>query len=112
MNGGAVGSGARVAVVDGASFVLPYDHELVKALASQGRAVRFFGSDTRYNAELMDAMAALPGVEVQRRPVSGSVTSRGRGVVNYLRLWLDVWRARRRLDVVNLQFSVLWPLER
>ncbi len=101
----------KIAVVDGSSSVLPYDFHLVRALAAQGIEVDFHGSLTRYNGELIEAMRALPGVTVHARAISGTVSSRLGGVWRYLRLLVGVWRARRRYDAVNLQFSVLWPLE-
>ncbi len=102
----------RVAIVDGGSFVLPYDYQLVKALSEQGVEVAFFGSRTRYNGEFLEAMRALPGVTVHDRAVSGSVAPRWKGVLAYLAMWLEVWRQRRHVDAINLQFSAWWPLER
>ncbi|NUZ06992.1 glycosyltransferase [Piscinibacter koreensis] len=105
------GTQPRVALIDGGSFVLPYDHRVATALAGQGVGVDFHGSRTAYNAEFLDAIAALPGARVTSRRVSGTTASRLRGGVEYARLWLGVWRARRRYGAVNLQFSVLWPVE-
>lgn len=100
-----------VALVDGASFVLPYDHGLAGALAAGGRAVTVFASDTRYNAAFLEALRSLPGVQVEQARVSGSVVPRWRGVPGYIGLLLRLWRQRRRFAIVNLQFSVMWPLE-
>ncbi len=102
---------ARVAVIDGGSFVLPYDFELVRSMVGQGISVVFFGSRTRFNGEFLEAMRRLPEVEVRDRRVSGTVASRWRGLAAYAALWLEVWRRRREFDAVNLQFSVFWPLE-
>jgi len=103
--------GGAVAIVDGASFVLPYDHGLIGALRRQGHALRFFASRTRYNAEFLDDLRGQAGVQVVDRAVSGTVAPRWRGVAAYAGLWWALWRQRRGLAVVNLQFSVLWPLE-
>lgn len=100
-----------VAVIDGASFVLPYDHELVRGLAGRGQAVSLFASRTRYNQNFLDALRGVPRVQVHERAVSGTVAPRWRGVLAYAALWAEVWRRRREFDVINLQFSVLWPLE-
>ena len=100
-----------MAVVDGGSFVLPYDHGLVSALARQGHRVTVFASRTRYNAEFLDDLRALTGVTVVDRAVSGSVSSRLAGVMAYAGLLLALWRQRRAFHTINLQFSVLWPLE-
>ena len=100
-----------MAIVDGGSFVLAYDHQIASAFAARGVPVDFFGSRTTYNGEFLAAMRALPGVLVHERDVSGSVASRPRGVWAYAALLFEVWRRRREYDAVNLQFSVLWPLE-
>lgn len=71
----------------------------------------FFGSTTRFNGEFLEAMKRLDGVEVRERAISKTVAPRGRGVLAYLALWLEVWRERERFAAVNLQFSALWPLE-
>lgn len=104
-------AGAAVAVVDGGSFVLPYDHGLVGGLLRQGRRVTVFASRTRYNAEFLDDLRTMAGVTVVDRAVSGSVSSRLRGVLAYAGLLRALWRQRRNFSAINLQFSVLWPLE-
>jgi glycosyltransferase involved in cell wall biosynthesis len=101
----------RIAVVDPGSFVLPYDFQLVKALAEGGREVDFCGSTTRYNGELLHAMAALPGVRVLAKPISSSVAPRVRGAVAYASQLLSLLVRSQRYDVVNLQFIGFWPLD-
>lgn len=101
----------RIAIVDPGSFVLPYDFQLVKALAENGREVDFYGSTTRYNGELLQAMAALPRVQVHAKAISRSVAPRWRGALSYAaQLLALLWRSRR-YDRVNLQFIGFWPLE-
>lgn len=104
-------SASRFAIVDGSSSVLPYDYQLARALAAQGARIDFFGSTTRYNGELLDAMRALPGVAVHARAISGTVAPRWRGAAAYLALLWRLWRERSGYEAVNLQFSILWPLE-
>lgn len=101
----------RIAIIDGASFVLPYDLQLVQALARRGVQVDFYGSCTRYNGELLEAMRATPGVTVYAADISRTSAPRWRGVLNYAGLLLRLWRRRHRYAFVNLQFSVLWPIE-
>ena len=101
----------RLAIVDGGSFVLPYDHGLATGLARRGWRVSCFASGTRYNGAFLQALRESPGVEVVERAVSGSVAPRWRGVPAYAALLAAAWRRRREFTAVNLQFSVLWPLE-
>jgi hypothetical protein len=100
----------HVAIVDGASFVLPYDHGLIGGLVRRGWRVTLFCSETRYNAEFLAALPAA--VEVRRYAVSRTAAPRWRGLWHYARLWAEVWRRRAEFSAVNLQFSILWPLER
>lgn len=101
----------RIAIVDPGSFILPYDFQLVKALAEGGRGVDFYGSTTRYNGEFLDAMRRLPGVVVRARAISSSVAGRWQGAIAYmLQLAALLWHARR-YATVNLQFSGFWPAE-
>ena len=101
----------HIAVVDPGSFVLPYDFQLVQALAARGDAVDFFGSRTRYNGELLEAMRRLPGVTVHDRALSRTVAPRWKGALGYLALWSSLWLRRDRFDAFNLQFSAGWLLE-
>ena len=102
----------KVAVVDGGSFVLPYDYQLVKALTGHGIAVEFFGSRTLYNGEVLEAMRELPGVVVNDYAVSGTVAARWRGALAYAAMWFTIWRRRKEFDAINFQFSAWWKLEK
>lgn len=98
-------------MLDGASSVLPYDFQVIAALAASGRAVRFCGSRTAYNGGLIDAMRRLPGVAVDVAGISGTVAPRWRGALAYLSMLLRVLWHGRQVELVNLQFSVAWPVE-
>jgi hypothetical protein len=101
----------HIAVLDGGSFVLPYDHGLVTGLVQRGWRVSFFGSRTRYSSEFLQALREYRGVQVIDEAISSSMVPRWHGVLGYIRLLATLWRQRRRFAAVNLQFSVLWPLE-
>lgn len=110
-NAAAAAVAGTVAVVDAGSFILPYDFQLVQALAGSGRKVDFYASTTRYNQEFIDAMRGLPNVAVHEHAISQTVTSRARGALAYLRLLAQLLWNARRYSVVNLQFSGFWPAE-
>ncbi len=80
-------------------------------MAAQGIEIDFYGSNTRYNGEFLRAMSRIPGVTVYQHDISRTVAPRWRGVLAYLSLLAGLWRRRRSYDAVNLQFSVLWPVE-
>lgn len=101
----------RIAVIDPGSFVLPYDYQLVQALAGRGDEVDFYGSTTRYNGEFLEAMRRLHGVTVRAQAISRTVASRGRAALAYAWMLLSLLVRARRYDLVNLQFSGFWPAE-
>ena len=98
-----------IAVVDGGSFVLPYDFHLAQALAGQGLDVHYYGSRTRYNGEFLQAMRDTPGVTLHAAAVSRTVAPRWKGAPAYVGLLLQVLRGGH--DVINVQFSAWWPPE-
>ena len=103
---------SKIAIVDGASFVLPYDFQLVAALTRHDVAqVDFYCSNTKYNMEFLNAMRSLPGVELRSYLISGSVVNRFKGVAAYVTLLFDLWRKRALYSAINFQFSILWPVE-
>lgn len=102
---------APVALVDGGSFVLPCVHALALALRRRGHPVVVFASRTRYNGELLDHLRGVAGIEVVTADVSRSVASRWRGGPAYLGLLARLWRRRRSLPTVMLQFAPLGLLE-
>jgi len=102
---------ARIAVVDPGSFVLPYDYQLVRAIAERGDGVDFYGSTTHYNGEFLEAMHNLPGVQVRARGISSSVAARWQGAWAYLTLLATLLWNARHYATVNLQFSGFWPAE-
>lgn len=102
---------ARIAIVDPGSFILPYDFQLVRALAEGGKGVDFYGSTTRYNGEFLDAMRGLPGVRVRARAISRSVAARWQGAWAYVMLLAALLWNARCYSTINLQFSGFWPAE-
>ncbi len=105
------GGADRIVILDGGSFVLPYDCQLILALARRGLAVDFYGSRTRYNGELLEVLRQTEGVTVYAGDVSGSVAPRWKGALAYLGLLITLRRRRHAYRAINLQFSVAWLLE-
>ena len=97
--------------MDGSSSVLPYVHALAVGLARRGYRVCVFASRTRYNGEFLDDLKRHGGVEVVDAGVSRTVAAPWSGLLAYAGLWWRLWRRRAEFDAINLQFSVLWPLE-
>lgn len=97
--------------MDGSSSVLPYVHALALGLVRRGYRVCVFASRTRYNGEFLDDLKFQEGVEVVDAGVSRTVAAPWFGLLAYAGLWWRLWRRRSEFGAINLQFSVLWPLE-
>jgi glycosyltransferase involved in cell wall biosynthesis len=107
----------RVAIVDPASFVLPYDLFLAQGLLVNGHTVELYCSNSSYNGELLDQAAVAFTRQadrflVRRFDISRTVSPRRLvGVWNYLRMLGSLVRQRRRFDAVCLQFGIFLPLD-
>lgn len=101
-----------VALVDGGSFVLPYDFHVVEALSEAGFEVHYRGSRSAFNGNFLEAMDHLPNVGTVVGDISSSV-ARGRvaALLAYLRLLLRLCREARRFDVIAYQFAPAWPFD-
>lgn len=101
----------RMALVDFGSHVVFYDYYLAKGLIDIGHKVVYFGSETKFNSEYLEALRNERGCSVLSKPVSRSVSSRRRGLFAYFSLIWSIWHRRDEYDRVNLQFCMLWPVE-
>ena len=88
----------KVALVDGGSFVLPYDHQLVADARREGIEVEFTARARATTASSSRRCARLPGVDGARPGASrGTVAPRWRGALAYLALWLELVAPAPRL---------------
>ena len=101
----------RIALVDPASFVVPFDYYLANAMADEGIAVDFYCSRTTANFELIERLRLAKRVAVFEYDVSSTVTGRLSGALNYLGMCLEVLRHAGRYDAVMLQYSIVPILE-
>jgi glycosyltransferase involved in cell wall biosynthesis len=105
----------KIAILDPASFALPYVVFFARGLRSSGHEVSLFCSRTKYNESLLDELAAeqqIAKIGVNLYRVSHTAaSSRWRGVLAYGNLLMDVFRRRRSIDVVNVQFGIFLPFD-
>jgi glycosyltransferase involved in cell wall biosynthesis len=108
----------RIALVDPASFVLPYDVALVRGLLSNNHTVTLYCSNTSYNGELLhnasffDQQNPDASFQVFRFDVSRTVArNRVVGLFNYALMLLSVFKRRRYYDTILLQFGIFLPFE-
>lgn len=96
----------RIALVDGGSIVMPYNFELIKALRADGIVVDYFGSETRFNGEYIEALRDLDGVTVTTRNISSSMGGNPAARLwGYVTLLLTVLRQARHFDLIALEFT-------
>ena len=94
----------KVAIVDPASYTLPYDfyyiHEIAKAFN-----VDFYCSTTPFNWEYVEKLANIPGVKIL--PYSVSAVSKLRGFTNYMRMLFCLFKKRSDYHTIHFQFQIL-----
>lgn len=105
----------RIALLDPASFVLPYVVFLARGLASYGHRVEIFCSHTKYNEsllkELCDEALEMPVQSHLYRVSQTAATSRWSGLVAYLSMLIAVFGQRRSFDAINIQFGIFLPFD-
>jgi glycosyltransferase involved in cell wall biosynthesis len=104
----------HVAIVDPASFVLPYDCFLAEGLLNVGHEVSLYCSHTAYNESLVDQLSSQhpSRLQVSRRRVSRTrSSSRWRGVLEYGQMVFNLVMRRQRFDRVIVQFGIFLPLD-
>lgn len=107
----------KIAIVDPASFVLPYDLGFAKGLLDNGHSVDVYCSDSAYNGELLSperlaSMGAGSSFRVYSYSVSRTVSpSRVKGLWNYLKMLAQLLGRRGQYDMVCLQFGIFLPFD-
>lgn len=94
----------KIALVDPASYVLPYDYYYISQIAKH-YDVDFYCSVSPYNWTYAEKLQQLPGVTVF--PFAISSVSRFRGVINYFRLLWKLFLQRSGYQAIHFQFQIL-----
>lgn len=104
-----VQSNLSIALVDGGSFVVPYDFELLTALEEGGAHLSYFCSNTRFNEDYLDSIKGGKKRTVVSRDISSST---GRNIfvrsINYVLLLIGILRKSSQFDIIILEFPALW----
>lgn len=94
----------KIALVDPASYVLPYDYYYISQVA-KSYDVDFYCSESPYNWEYAGELDGIPGVTVF--PYAISSVSRLRGVINYFRMLGTLFFRRSGYQAIHFQFQIL-----
>lgn len=100
----------KIAVVDPASFILPYDFFYIDEISKRAVLVDFYCSKTKYNDEYLGELKKL-GVNVFDYAISSTKANRLHGILNYIKLLWDIFKKRRQYQAIHFQFFIFWPLE-
>ncbi|HHA1479966.1 TPA: glycosyltransferase family 4 protein [Enterobacter hormaechei subsp. xiangfangensis] len=94
----------KIAIIDPASYALPYDYFYVKSLSSFYK-VDFYCSSTKFNYDYVEKLRLLPNVTVHEFQVSG--VNKFRGLINYIKLLMKVALSSQKYKAINLQWSLV-----
>lgn len=105
----------RIAILDPASFALPYVVFLARGLGACGHKVSIFCSRTKYNESLLDELSAESDparFDIDFYRISRTTApSRWSGVLAYGALLHSVFSRRKSFDVISLQFGIFLPFD-
>lgn len=99
-----------IAIVDPASFSLPYDFFYIKEL-SNFYDVDFYCSVTKYNYEYIELLKSFKGIHVIECDISSSVVDRVGAVVNYFKVLYSLYGKRNKYLAIHFIWSILFPVE-
>ncbi|HGM5488614.1 TPA: glycosyltransferase [Serratia fonticola] len=98
----------RIAVIDPASYALPYDYFFLKSL-SENFVIDFYCSNSRFNSEYLYKISELVNVNVISYNISNS--NKLTGGVNYIRMLFDILKKKSLYQRINLQWSIVSSLD-
>ncbi|CAH7484631.1 conserved hypothetical protein [Vibrio chagasii] len=98
----------RIAIIDGASYSLPYD--VFSIDEQKTKAIDFYCSSTKYNENYILYLETLGDVKIKKYRVSNA-SNKLIGLYNYFIMLLDVYKARGFYKNINFQWSVFFPFE-
>ena len=100
----------KIAIIDPASFILPYDFFYISEIVKRNAVVDFYCSETDYNSEYQQELRNL-GVNVYSYPISSTKANRITGMINYIKLLSFLYKNRNKYRAIHFQFFIFWPIE-
>lgn len=98
----------NIAIVDPASYSLPYDYHFISSLSSVFN-IDFYCSLTNYNSSYIDKIKALNNVNVILFNVSK--TNKFKGFFSLVYLYFSLLKSRNKYNSINVVWSVFFPVE-
>lgn len=93
----------KIAIIDPASYALPYDYYYLKSL-SNNYHIDFYCSDSKFNSSYISKIRDLPNVTVKEYSISN--VNRVLGVLGLIRMYANVVRSSGHYKAINIQWSV------
>lgn len=94
----------KIAFIDPGSFSLPYDRCFLNAIIEEVD-IDFFYSKTKYSLEQLDYLDSR--INCYEYCISGSVTSRMKGLANYFLLLLELFKGKQRYRYLHFNWSLI-----
>lgn len=98
----------RIAIIDPASYALPYDYFFIKSL-SENFVIDFYCSNSLFNSEYLNKVSELVNVNVICYDISNA--NKIMGGLNYVRMLFDIWKNKSLYQRINLQWSIVPALD-
>jgi glycosyltransferase involved in cell wall biosynthesis len=100
----------KVAIIDPASFTLPYDYFYIVELSKHYK-VDFYFSKTKYNYEYIEKLKSFKNVSLKEYKVSSSIASRIYGLLNYIKMLLTILFRNKKYINIHFMWNIFFPIE-
>lgn len=100
----------KILLVDPSSYSLPYDINYLSAIAEENYKVDFFFSELPVIPQALTDFSHH-NVRLFCKKISPQSTPIRSGVIEYLKLLLNIYVHRKDYDFIHFQWSIFFPLE-
>lgn len=100
----------RIAIIDPNSSTLPYDYFYIIEV-SKYCLIDFYYSNTRYNFDYIIRLRKNKNVNLIEYNISGSISNKGIGLLNYLRMLSHISMRRSEYHKIHFIWNLYFPME-
>lgn len=98
----------KIAIIDPASYTLPYDYYYIIELSNY-YTIDFYYSSTQFNYSYIESLKPYPNIHLMEYPITGK--NKLIGLINYCRMLAHINRVQNSYSSIHFFWSIFFPLE-
>lgn len=100
-----------IAVVDPASYTLPYDYFYLSEVSKYYK-IDFYYSITKYNYEYIEKLKANKNINFIEYSISSSVVNRVIGIISYTKMLIQIYLKKSEYNKIHFMWNIFLPIEK